>query len=431
MNRRSLFSWAFILFAALLCSACGGSDDSSSSSSSNTYVRLVNATQVNNLKLTVSSTTSASGISSGSASDYASMTAATYSAIVSVDDGSLSTSSSTSLTMSADTYYSVVAYARGGQIKLLILTDTVSTPATGFAALTIANAGTDAGNVDVYTVSPGTSVTSDMSPTFSSVSAGSSSLTNSISAGTYDIVVTASSKPNDVRLTMSSVTLTSTEVATLTLTSTSGGSLVDGAMIQQKGAVQLYPANKARVRVVAAFAAGTANPTVAASIGGTTLNSVTAPSIGTYTLVPANSSTYTVGVNGVTLGTLPSQIFASGGDYSILVFGTDVNSASVEVLTDNNQLPSSGAKIRLINGAVSTAGISLSANYVPLFSEQSYGTASDYVGITTGSTLFQLTSPVTAFSSYSATVTVLSGGVYSLFVLGNTTSAIEVLSKDK
>jgi hypothetical protein len=147
--------------------------------------------------------------------------------------------------------------------------------------------------------------------------------------------------------------------------------------------------------------------------------------------VPANATAYTVIVNGATIGILPSTTFASGGDYTVLVYGASSSAPQVAILTDNNQLPTSGAKIRLVNAAVASGGLALSDNYVPLFSELSYGTASDYSGVTAGSSLLQLTSPVSTFTSYSTTINILSNGVYSLFVLGSTDTAIEVLSKDK
>ncbi len=430
MLRRTLLSWLFIALAATSLSACGGSD---SSTSTPAHLRLVNATGVDALKLTADTTTINSGISNGTASSYASIDADTYSVFVSATDGSLATSATASYALTADDYYTVVAYARGGQIKLLAITDDVDTPATNFASLTIANAGSDAGALDVYIVTPGSSI-SDLTPTFSNVSAAGTSLTNSVSAGTYDIIVTAYNKPADVRLTMSSVTLSSLQIATLALTSTTGGALVNGVLVEQKGAVTLYQSNKARVRVAAAFSAsGSSNAVVATTVAGSALASVTAPSIGAYNLVPANASEYTISVagNAVSALALPDAIFASGGDYTILVYGTDTSDAAVSVFTDNNQLPSSGAKIRLINGAVSTGGLSLSASYVPLFSEITYGESSGYLGITTGSTLLKLTSPVSAFTSYSTTVSITSGSVYSLFVLGSTSDALEILSKDK
>jgi len=429
MQRRTFYAWLFVAVAALMCSACGGGGKSSTASTTS-YIRLVNATQVDNLSLSASTTTQNSNVAASQASGYASIAAATYSVIVSAANNALATSATNSLSLAADVYYTVVAYARGGQIKLLAITDNKTAPATGFASLTIANADSDAGTLDVYVVAPGTAL-SGLSPTFSNVTPTGISLTNSITAGTYDIIATAYNKPTDVRLTMSSVQLTSTEIATLALTATSGGSLVDGALVVQQGGVQVQPANKARVRVVAAFpAVGSVNATVATTVGGTALGSITAPSVGTYSLVPANSTTYTINVDGVAVGSLPATTFASGGDYTVLVYGASSNAPQVSILPDNNQLPTSGAKIRLVNAAVSSGGLALSDNFVPLFSELGYGTASDYLGVTAGSSLLQLTSPVSTFTPYSTTINILTNGVYSLFVLG-ATDALEVLSKDK
>lgn len=428
MQKRFVFS-CLILVAAFLCSACGGGGSSSSSTTGN--LKLVNATQVSGLILTAGSTALTSGIASGAASSYASISTGSHSIFVSASDSSLATSATTSITISSDTNYTVVAYARGGQIKLLTITDSKSTPSTGFASVTTYNAGSDAGAVDVYVVTPGASIT-DLTPTFSDVVAAGTSLTNSVAAGTYDIVVTGYSKPSDVRLTIPSVTLTSTEIVNLALTSTTGGTLVDGALVQQGGAVQLQPATTARVRVVAAFPATTTNSVVATTVGGSSIGSVTAPSVGSYHLVAAGSTAYTLSVNGTAIASVPSATFASGGDYTIMVYGDDPASPSVSVFTDNNLIPSTGAKIRLVNGAVSNASLSLTDNYVNLFSELEYGKTSDYSGITAGSSYIQITSPVSTFTSYNTTVSILSSGVYTYFVLGGSNNnAIEVLSKDR
>jgi Domain of unknown function (DUF4397) len=437
MNRRLASFWSVSFFMAFLLSACGGgsSSDSASASATTTQLRLVNATSVGNLQFTAtnsssSTATSSSSVDVGAAGSYVSLTSGTYSVFASDTNNALSTSSTTSLTLSAEVSYTLVAYARGGQIRLLTLTDNQSKPSSDYASVTVANAGSDAGALDVYLLTPGGALTTDLSPTFSSVTTNGISLTNSVTAGSYDIVVTGYSKPTDVRLRMSSVTLTSTGIFTLALTGTTGGTLVDGALIEQGGSVAVYRAENARVRVVAAFPAiGNSNAVVAATVNGIVLNSVTAPAVGTYKQVASNSTGYTISVNGVVVPALPAATFTSGGDYTLLVYGADPANAAVTVITDNNQTPSSGAKIRVINGAA--ASLSLSANYVPLFSDLGYGSDSEYSGVTAGSNLLRLTSPVTAFTTYSTTISLLSGGVYSLFVIGSADDAIEVLIKDK
>lgn len=432
MNRRTLFSWVVVLTTSMLLTGCGlSSSDDDDDETSTAKVRLVNLTSASDLLLTVDDSAEITSVGNGTASAYTTLDVDTYSVVVSSASAALSASGTGSLALAADTDYTVVAYERGGLIKFFTRTDETEDPSAGFAYFTVINAGSDAGSLDVFVVAPGADI-SELTPTFASVASASSSLTNAISAGTYDIIVTASNKPSDVRLSLPSVTLSDADILSFTLTSTAGGALVNGALIQQGGEVAVYRANKARVRVVAAFAAGSnSNWQVHTSVAGEDLSAVTAPSVGNYELVMAEAGNYDVMVGETAVSVLPETVFASGGDYTVLVYGSDASDAAVTVLTDNNQLPSSGAKIRLVNGAVAVAGLSLSANYANLFSEIAFGNSSVYSGITAGTTRLDLTSPALAFSSYNSSVSILTGGVYSLLVLGDTENAIVLLNKDR
>jgi len=115
------------------------------------------------------------------------------------------------------------------------------------------------------------------------------------------------------------------------------------------------------------------------------------------------------------------------------VYGAVPTTPSIAVLTDSNLLPATGAKIRLINAAVSSAGISLSDNNTPLFSEVPYGTASAYVGVVAGTSLLQLTAtaPSSTFTPYSTSQSILSGSVYSYFVLDAHTATFNPLRRDR
>lgn len=429
---------ASLLLACLLHGCSSGDDDDSSSATSPT-VRLVNLTSASDLGLTGDGSNSDSAsygesVASGAASPYATISADTYSIFSSSASGQLSTSATSSVTFSSDTDYSVVAYERGGQVKILVLTETSTTPSAGFALVTINNADADAGNLDVYVVAPGANI-ADLSSTFS-VSVGSASLSNSVIAGTYDIVVTASSKPTDVRLRLPSVQLASAEVINLVLAPTSGGALVDGALVRQQGSISLRRNPSARVRVAAGLPAGTGqNPVVVAAVGDTLLGQVTAPSVGSsYGLVPAGETNYEVRIDGVPLTSLPPHTFASGGDYTILVYGTSAAAADANVLTDNNRLPAnSGARIRLANAGVATAGLSLNANNISLVSEVVFGDSSTYSSISAGSNQLVVTSPAVAFTTYTSTQSIAASSVYSLFVLNHVDSATTkyVLTKDR
>jgi len=230
-----------------------------------------------------------------------------------------------------------------------------------------------------------------------------------------------------------SASLQSAEIVTLALTSTVGGALVDGTLIQQGGPIQFVPASMARVRLVTAFPAnGSSNSSVAATVGGTALPALISPSVGTYQLVPGGSSSYDVTVDGTAATEAPTASFANGGDYTIVVYGSPTSPA-VAVYADDNQTTSGGANIRLANEALPAGGLTIEDDYVPVDSNVQYGAASSYAGVTASSeSLLQISSPVASFPTYTASnVNIQAGSVYTFFVLGTASAPIEVLSKDR
>ena len=431
------------LALTLLLAACGGGgggggDSSSSSSKDYPRIRLANATSSSTLVLNAAGLTdddvtfTSGAVAAGSASPYQQKKSQSYTVGVSSTDGSLIGSTQT-LSISTDTDYTLLAYARAGSVATYTLLDEFSTPSSGFTNLAIANAAGDAGTLDVYLVAPGATL-AGFSPVYSAVYSRSTTSAKSQTAGTYDVVVTATGKPADVRLTIPSLALVGGEVVTIALTSTRGGGLVDGAVVRQGGAITLYPSTKSRVRLVGAFPAGAnSNAIVRATIGSSSLPTVTAPSVGTYTLIPGSTASYTVTVDGVAVADLPTASFENGGDYTILAYG-DPASPQVAVFTDSNLPSSSGAaNLRTVNAAVSGGGITLSDDYVPINVDVQYGTASTYSPATaSSSSLIEISSPVAAFPTYTAEdFNVVSSGVYTIFVLGSTTAPVVAFARDR
>ncbi|MFO1406118.1 MAG: DUF4397 domain-containing protein [Steroidobacteraceae bacterium] len=434
---------AAILATALLLAACGGGgggggSDGSGSSSTYPRLRLANATAgsslvLNAAGLTDTDVTFTSGtVAAGAASAYQQKKTQSYTVGVSATDGSLIGSTQT-LAMSADTDYTLLAYARAGSVSTYTLYDDATTPASGFSTLAIANAAGDAGTLDVYLVSPGGAL-NGLSPAYSTLYGKTTSSGKTLTAGTYDIVVTASGKPADVRLTVPSVALASGEASTLALTSTPGGGLVDGALVRQGGTISTYPTTKARVRLVGAFPAGpSSNSIVRATIGSTALPAVTAPSVGVYTLVTANTSSWSVTVDGVAVADLPAAEFEYGGDYTVLAYG-DPASPRVAVFTDSNLPSTSGAAyLRTVNAAVSGGGLTLTDDYVPINVDVQYGTASTYSPATAStSSVVEVSSPVAAFPTYTVSdFNIASSGVYTVFVLGSTSAPVVSFARDR
>jgi hypothetical protein len=423
-----------LLFAiATSLSACHSG--SSGSSAAVAYVRVANATQNGSLALALNQNVTAnnvtsntvtnvtSGVAPDSASGYFAVTAGTYSSTVTDAHG---LSSSTVAVALGGTYYTVLVSERDGAIRQNVIVDSQVAPAGGFASFNAPNFSLDAGALDIYVVPPSvTTLTHAYSPNFGAVNYGSLVNPQLLVAGTYNVIVTANGNQNDVRFTLPSVVLSGGEMLTLALTGTSGGGLVNGVLIQQGGAIQVVPASTARVRVVAALASGTVSTTV----GTSPLADVTSPFVGNYTLIPASSTGYSISVNGGGPVTDTRTTFATGGDYTILVFGS---SGTATVLTDMNQTLGSDAVLRVVNGVVASPGVTLQYNFSNVASDVPLGASSGNVGVSPSNSSSITLSPstITCPSSDCTNVNLISGGIYTYFVLNSTAPAV-FLSKDR
>jgi hypothetical protein len=453
--KNRIFTGLIALAAIALISACGGKHKTDTSVA---LVRFVNATGVSGLSLTITNSaadstavTVASSVAAGSSSAYTSVATGTSSVVSS--GGSLTASSSVSVSLSANYYYTFVAYQRNGAITIQAMSDGYSgqtTPSTGYSFLSIANPASDAGPLDVYVVQPNTTIDDTVTPKYSNVYAGGTSSVQSIATGTYDVVVTAYNRPADVRFKWSNIALTDKEVATLFLLNTTSGALVDGVLVQQDvsttqgGAVTVRANSNARVRLVGAFS-GLYRLDYATT--GSFGDSVITNGIGAngYKLVSAGTSVQSVSVTAsggstvaaVLSGAVTSKAFVSGSDYTILVYG-DISAPSVKLIDDNNQAPTA-ARIRMIN-VVSWPGndafnvISLYNSSVSLFSQPvGYQEISTYAGLTTG--VSHLNAQVEALTNPLVTIqdgkNIAYGGVYTLIMGGNNTALSYALILDR
>ena len=403
---------------ALLLVACG-SHNNGAATALPANIRFVNAAQDRSLTVSLNGTAQISNVQAASASGYVTVTSGTYAIAVTDTTGSLP-STAFSASLSAAQNYSLVAYVRDGAVVTSLIAENQPVPASGDGTLGVANLSPDSGALDLYLVAPGTTSLSGLVPTFQSATYRAVPTWSIFVAGTFDIVGTAAGNPNDVRLRMSSVPVSSEQILLLALTSTSGGALVNTVLVNQGGTVQIVPATNARVRVVSALSVSGATP-VTATVGPTSLAPVFAPNPGTYTLVAGNSSSYTITAAGTPVATLPAATFATGGDFTILVYGA-VASPSVAIFTDTNQLPIVGGDVnlRLVNGGVNVAGgLTLYDNNVQVASEVAYGAASSYFSVPSANSVLELVQPSAAPTS---TTLLLgpTGSVYSVFVIDST-----------
>jgi hypothetical protein len=317
-----------------------------------------------------------------------------------------------------------------------VIQEDTAAPAAGTVALRVFDASNDAGPIDVFVTDPAVDITGLSSPTFTfGTSTGlQASGFLSVAPGTYRVRVTGSGNPSDLRLDMPSVVLTSQEVASLILTPTIGGTLVNGGLLAQQGAYTAGRNTNARVRLAAAVASGAA---VSASAASAPIGSgVISPAVGGYVVVPSGAA-ISVTVNGAALAAPAAP--AAGSDSTLLVYGPAA-SATASLIGDDNHLPATATnlKMRLVNGITGAATpLTLDAAFAVIASNVAPGTASGYA-VVASSTALQLDvfspaslTPIYSSSTSSTPLSVPGNAVYTLFMLGDAAAPIHLLRRDR
>lgn len=447
----------FLLFALSMLHGCKGG----SSSNSMSTVRLVNGTS-SSLDMYWSGSGSASAIASGVQYGNASNSlgiSAGVSSIALASSGS-SPSSGTPYSFSGGYSYTMLAYQNypsgpgTPSLQVAQLIDNQILPVFGEGLIGVADY-SGAGSLDVY-IWP--SVPSGTLPSFAWAS-GISGLTKYFPEiqGTYCIQVTGAGAGygHDVRLDIpcvSPVSIGNQQILTLVLTPTIGGGLVDGLLVLQQGqvpqlpqhAVTSYKNGSARVRIAASFVAPGNPPITSATANGVSIlglgSSLSSGSVSSYVAVPSTSITPPITINGITINSVScasaTATATPGQDLTLLVVG---NASLLQycLLPDYNTLSGSGsAKLRLVNG-ISTLTGSTTLTYGGLYPQNAaFGAA-----LTATSVPIPGGSPNTLAVSfvgtnYVGTVPSLGApalqpqGVYSVFMLGDTSAASAVLSTD-
>lgn len=418
------------LFACtlLLLAGCGHSD--------NPAIRVLNVsedyTALNVWVGSASGTPAVADVTTGSLSTYAGVPSGSQT-LYFTEGSNTQTAALSSQTESftAGEHRTYVTYGNNGEFAEFEIDENTTPPGGGNASVEVLDTANDGGTLDVYFTSPGDSL-SGATPNFTALSTGNATPFTSIASGTYELTVTGTGNNSDVRLQVPSVTLKGGEVATIVITESSGGYLVNGYILPQQGALISALNPNARVRAVTGLASGSA---VSAAVGSTVLASnASAPSIGTYQMVPVGAQAVSVTVAGAAVSS-PGQALAAGQDYTLLIYqGT--SGVAENCLVDINRLPTSGAaSLRLVHAMSGlTDPISLAVDSVPTLTDVSQGEASTYdAAITATSTAgLSVTDATTSQPLFSQSpVTLASQGVYTLFMFGSAASASGILNQDR
>lgn len=428
MERRLWAAWVAASAVALALAACGGGADRTKAN-----VRFVNASSgYAALDVIVDDTRRFVSVAYGQGEAYAELDPDPQDIVTDVTrPGSTTPLVTLTPAVSKRNHYTLLAYGAEGGLKVVQLDENAPEPDSGKVSLRVFNAATDAGTLDVY-------LTADADPLADAVAlqagagVGSASAYATLNAGTWRLRVTGAGAKSDLRFDVSGVALASKQVVTLVVTPGAGGVLVNALVLVQEGAITPKANTHARVRVAAGVPDSGA---VTASVAGQALmNGVGAPAVGDYVLVPAGEQLVSVSVNGAALASA-NVTLPAGTDRTLLVHapaGTPVASW----LTDDNRLPSAAGKtkLRLVHGmAGSTGAMSLTADGLPVAGGITAGTASAYTEVVPGTTI-DLSATVAGMTSpvYSATDrTLMSGGVYTVFVLGGPAPAAGLLRQDR
>jgi len=325
--------------------------------------------------------------------------------------------------LTANTHKTYVAYGNSGKFGTLEIAEDQDVPDASYTKVELLNVAPDAGALDVYLTDPSVALT-DSSPTFASVAGGSIAGAGfvTINSGTYRIRVTAAGSQTDIRLdSVTGITFTSQEILSIIVTGTSGGVLVNAAVIPQQGSQTAVNTTYARVRAAAGIPSGS---NLTATLGGTNLlGAAAANTVSQYALVTAGAQTLNLTLNGTVLP-ISSQTLSAGSDYTVLVLnGPSVTGTTTTLVTDDNRLPSTStyAKIKLVN-AMSSLGdpLTLNVNYTPVASAIALGSASPSTEVTAGTNTeidtVDANTSTTLFTNTTATLN--ASGVYDLFMFG-------------
>ncbi len=418
------------LAGSMALAACGGGDDDGDGAA---QLRLLNAsTGYAALDLYVDDTLKNSAVAYGTQGAYVDVGTTDSLGTVITSNGSGTALSSSSRSFVKNVAYTLVAYGWQGALKTALIEESSSAAASGKSALTVLNLAPDAGTVDVYVT--GSDETLDDATAVATGVAGSASVSGiSLGVGSFRLRVTGSGDKSDLRLDVPGLVLASTQVATLILTPGPGGVLVNGLLAVQKGSVTALANPQARARVVAAVSG---NGKVTATVNGSVLASAaTSPSIGAYTLIAGSATAPVVlSVNGTALS-VAAQAMPAGGDYTLLVWG-DATAPQVTLIADDNRLPTvtSNAKLRLVHGVAGLdAPLTLTADFSAVAGNVAQGQASAWAQVPASTAMrIEVSSPLSTTPLYALTdASIAAKGLYTVFMLGDSSAPQAVLRKDR
>ena len=425
-----LKTWAALAVSALtlpFLHGCGNDDANKGE------VRIINATtEYTSLDLYTQDSSGnndlvVSGTAAGAASAYTGIDKGSYTFVVK-SGGAAANATTVAGSVAKTDHYSVVTYLTGGAAKATYLSDEESSPASGNAKVRVFNAATgEAASVDVYLTKNDCTALTVTDTAFASAVTGLQTayaqVTASAAGTPWNVCVFTAGDRSTLLLDLPSLALKDQEIATLIFTHTAGGVLLNGAVLDQQGAMTAYTSAIARVRVAA-----DADSTAPAGLVSVTLNSAevtslqASRSVSSYTAITSGALTASVTIDGVTTNGFTLSNTTAGTDYTLLVTGSPSGPALTLLKDDNTPSTSTTqtVKARFINGVNgSTATLSATIDNRSVGSATFKNQSTSYVTFpaTAGTSTVQpstVTNPASLVNQ-----TFPANGVYTVFIWGD------------
>jgi uncharacterized protein DUF4397 len=417
---------ALILTAGFALQGCGGTF---STDSSNARIRLLNASiGYDSLDLYVSTdddeedSLEIEAVEYGNVSEYVELNSDTYTIKVRRNGATSTLYTISDVDLADASHMTLVAWGRSGALALQSIDEDVGEPDPDNSKLSLLNA-SGAGSVDIYVTEESEDL-EDASPITS---------TTTIDSDSYRLRVTGSSDTDDLRLDVPNLALESEQVATVILTATQGGVLVNAFFLTQQGELQKFLNSKSRIRGAVGLASGSA---ATLDVGDVALLSNAATGVigNKYWQVDAGSVPVELSVNGTTIG-VENQELEAGGDYTFLVLD-NAGTTEMKLVEDDNFLPesSSTAKVRILHAMSGLdQAITLTVDFFPIIEGLPHGEASEYVEIDSGlSYQYDVSNASTTAIIWTRDdVELQNGSVYTLFMSGGDPTVNGSLRKDR
>ena len=424
-----LKTWAAIGAATILPLLSGCGDENAQKGD----VRLVNATfEYASLDLYTQASDGSndlvvSGTAAGAASAYTGVDKGSYTFVLK-SGGAAANATTVQGSVSKTDHFSVVAYLTGGVAKAQFLTDDESKPGSGNAKVRVFNAASgEAPSVDVVLSKNACSSLTVVDTAFATAVTGLQTTyaqVTAVAAGTdwHACVFTAGDRTT-LLLDIAKLTLKDQEIATLILTHTAGGVLLNGSVLDQQGTLTPNASQISRVRV-AADAASAVGSTGLVTV---TLNSVdvaslqASRSIGDYATVTSGTLTASVTIDGNTTNGFTLPAAAAGSDYTLLVTGPPSGPALTLILDDNTPSTSTTqtVKARIINGVNGTASTLSASVDNKSVGNAAFKVASLYATIPSSTGTSTVVPSITTNPATLVNQSFATGGVYTVFIWGD------------